>query len=141
MGADVSPNAYMGRLEGIAPVAEHVHPDSWEILCAVDAAGTFTLDGKDQRLGPKQIVVVPPNTKHAWKPDDGKKLVAIQLYGPPGPEQRFKKLAEQDAAVRKQAGAQDAELRKQTVLQYAPDSGQAQGPSSQVQKSRPLGWM
>jgi mannose-6-phosphate isomerase-like protein (cupin superfamily) len=98
IGADVSPNAYTGRLEGTAPVAEHVHPDSWEILCAVEAAGTFTLDGKEQRLGPKQVVVVPPNTKHAWKPDEGSKLVAIQLYAPPGPEQRFKKLADEYAA-------------------------------------------
>jgi quercetin dioxygenase-like cupin family protein len=90
---ELSPNAYMGRLSGSAPVAEHTHPDSWEIVCAVDAAGTFTLDGKEQRLGPRQIVVVPPATKHAWKPDPGSTLVAIQLYAPPGPEQRFKALA------------------------------------------------
>ena len=36
---------------------------------------------------------VPPATKHAWKPDEGSTLVAIQLYTPPGPEQRFKALA------------------------------------------------
>jgi mannose-6-phosphate isomerase-like protein (cupin superfamily) len=98
VGAEVSPNAYTGRLEGSAPVAEHVHPDSWEILCAVDAKGTFVLDGKEQRLGPKQVVVVPPNTKHQWKPDEGSKLVGIQFYAPPGPEQRFKKLAEDELA-------------------------------------------
>lgn len=98
LGTDVSPNAYTGRLDGTAAVAEHVHPDAWEILCAVEAAGTFTLDGKEQRLGPKQVVVVPPNAKHAWKPDEGSRLVAIQLYAPPGPEQRFKKLAEEYAA-------------------------------------------
>jgi mannose-6-phosphate isomerase-like protein (cupin superfamily) len=74
-----------------------MHPDSWEILCAVDAAGTFTLDGKDQRLGPRQVVTVPPATKHAWTPDEGSNLVAIQLYAPPGPEQRFKALADAGA--------------------------------------------
>src|SRR5262249_32940205 len=84
VAADVSPNASLGRLEGSGPVAEHVHPESWEILCAVEAAGTFVLDGKEQRLGPKQIVVVPPNTKHQWKPDAGSKFAAVQLYAPPG---------------------------------------------------------
>ena len=93
VGADVSPNAYVGRLEGTAPVAEHTHPDSWEILCTVDAAGTFTLDGKEQRLTAHQIVQIPPGAKHSWKPDPGSKLVAVQMYAPPGPEQRFKALA------------------------------------------------
>jgi mannose-6-phosphate isomerase-like protein (cupin superfamily) len=97
---EVSPNAYLGRLSGTAAVAEHSHPDSWEILCAVDAAGTFTLDGKEQRLGPRQVVAVPPATRHAWKPDEGSSLVALQLYAPPGPEQRFKALAA-DAGAKK----------------------------------------
>jgi mannose-6-phosphate isomerase-like protein (cupin superfamily) len=90
---EISPLAYIGRLEGTAAVAEHAHEGAWEILCAVEGAGTFTIAGKEQRLGPRQIVMVPPSTKHAWKPDAGTKLVAIQLYTPPGPEQRFKALA------------------------------------------------
>lgn len=93
VSAKVSPDLFLGRLEGTAPVAEHVHAGSWEILAAVEAAGTFTLDGKDQRLGPRQIMRVPPNTKHAWKPDPGSKLIGIQMYSPPGPEQRFVSLA------------------------------------------------
>jgi mannose-6-phosphate isomerase-like protein (cupin superfamily) len=93
VGTDVSPNLYIGRLEGTAPVAEHVHEGSWEIIAAIEASGTFTLDGKEQRLGPRSVVYVPPNTKHSWKPDEGSKLVAIQMYSPPGPEQRFKALA------------------------------------------------
>jgi mannose-6-phosphate isomerase-like protein (cupin superfamily) len=93
VGPKVSPDLYLGRLEGTAPVAEHVHANSWEVLVAIEAAGTFTLDGKDQRLGPRQVVFVPPNTKHAWKPDPGSKLVAVQMYSPPGPEQRFVGLA------------------------------------------------
>jgi quercetin dioxygenase-like cupin family protein len=93
VGPETSKLVYAGRLVGTAPVAEHVHKDSWEVICALEASGTFTLDGKDQKLGPKQVVVVPPNTKHAWKPDDGSTLRAIQLYVPRGPEERFKGLA------------------------------------------------
>ena len=93
VGTALSPDVYLGRIEGTAPVAEHTHPGTWEILAAVEAAGTFTLDGKEQRLGPKQIVFVPPDAKHAWKPDANAKLVGIQMYSPPGPEQRFLTLA------------------------------------------------
>jgi mannose-6-phosphate isomerase-like protein (cupin superfamily) len=89
---------YLGRLAGSAPVAAHKHDDSWEVLAAVDAAGTFVLDGKAQRLGPRQIVFVPKNTMHEWRPDPGSNIVAIQIYDPPGPEQRFKKLAAGEAA-------------------------------------------
>jgi quercetin dioxygenase-like cupin family protein len=104
----VSPEVYLGRLEGTAAVPEHTHPGTWEVLAAVEAAGTFTLAGAPQRLVPRQIVYVPPDTKHAWRPDAGEKLVAIQLYDPPGPEQRFVAL---DAAA-KDAAAKDAGAKK-----------------------------
>jgi mannose-6-phosphate isomerase-like protein (cupin superfamily) len=89
----VAPSAYVGRLAGTAAVGEHVHDKSWEVLCAVEAAGTFTLAGQPQRLGPRTCVSVPPGTKHSWQPDPGSSLSAVQIYSPPGPEQRFKKLA------------------------------------------------
>jgi hypothetical protein len=102
IGTKLSPELYLGRLEGVAAVAEHVHAGSWEILVSVEASGTFTLDGREQHLGPRQVVWVPPNTKHSWRPDPGSKLVAIQMYAPPGPEQRFVALAaaEKDAGSR-----------------------------------------
>ena len=94
---DNAPFAYVGRLEGTAAVAEHTHDASWEVLCAIEASGTFTLDGKAQHLAGKTCVSVPPKTKHAWAPDAGSKLVAVQLYSPGGPEQRFRTLAAQEA--------------------------------------------
>jgi mannose-6-phosphate isomerase-like protein (cupin superfamily) len=93
----VVPSVYFGRLMGTAGVAEHAHDKSWEVLCAVEAAGTFTLAGQVQRLGPRTCVFVPPGAKHSWQPDPGSTLVAVQLYAPPGPEQRFKKLAAEPA--------------------------------------------
>lgn len=86
-------DAYFGRLSGTANVPEHAHDGSWEILIAIEGSGTFTLDGKPQHLGAREVVGVPPNTKHSWTPDSGVKLVAFQIYTPPGPEQRFKALA------------------------------------------------
>lgn len=84
--------AYVGRLAGTAAVAEHAHEGSWEILGAIDGQGTFTLDATPKRLGPREIVAVPPGTKHAWTPDPGTRLVAVQFYWPAGPEQRFREL-------------------------------------------------
>ena len=54
-----SPGLYLGRLEGTSAVPDHAHERSWELLAAIDGAGTFTLDGVPSRLGPRQVVVVP----------------------------------------------------------------------------------
>ena len=90
---EISPEVYVGRLEGSAPVAEHDHASSWEVLCALEGSGTFTLDGIPSHIVGPTIVAVPPGRKHSWQPDPGTKLVAVQVYAPPGPEQRFKVLA------------------------------------------------
>lgn len=84
---------YVGRLSGTAPVAEHVHEKSWEMIATLEGGGTFTSDGVASRLGSHQVVQVPPNTKHSFTPDPEKGFSAIQVYDPPGPEQRFVKLS------------------------------------------------
>jgi hypothetical protein len=89
---------YLGRLSGTSGVPEHAHDRSWEVLCAIDASGVFTLGGQEARLGPRSCVSVAPGAKHSWKPDPGSNLTAVQMYSPPGPEQRFKKLAADERA-------------------------------------------
>ncbi len=84
---------YLGRLEGTAPVADHAHENSTEIVATIEGTGTFTVNGVPQKVKPRQIVQIPANTKHSWTPDPGTKLVAVQVYDPPGPEQRFLKLS------------------------------------------------
>lgn len=94
----LAPSFYFGHLSGTATVPEHAHEGTWELLCAVEASGTFTLAGTPSHLGAHTCVTVPPDTKHSWKPDAGSTLTALQMYWPPGPEQRFKKLAADDVA-------------------------------------------
>ena len=89
---------YLGRLAGTAGVPEHAHDGSWEVLCAIEASGTFTLNGAEARLGPRMCISVRPGTKHSWRPDPGSTLSAVQIYSPAGPEQRFKKLAADERA-------------------------------------------
>ncbi len=95
----VSPLVYVGRLAGDAPVAEHSHAGTWEVLAAVEGSGTFKLDGQDYTLHNEQVVVVPPDTKHSYTPGHDDHLRAVQFYWPPGPEQRFRVLADAGAPI------------------------------------------
>lgn len=76
-----------------AKVPEHVHPKEWECLLALSGEGTITIKGAPRDVGPGTMTCIPPNTKHAWTPRGEAPLVGVQVYTPPGPEQRFKTLA------------------------------------------------
>ncbi|MEZ4295401.1 MAG: hypothetical protein R3B70_10530 [Polyangiaceae bacterium] len=94
-----------------APVPPHVHEGSWEILAPLWADGTGRRassagEGEmtDVAMSDGMVMAIPKGTLHAWVPADKKPLLAVQMYVPPGPEQRFKKLAA-DAAAKDQAQA------------------------------------
>ncbi|HEU4404914.1 MAG TPA: cupin domain-containing protein [Polyangiaceae bacterium] len=97
--------ASFGLLRGApsAPVALHKHEGSWEILIALRAEGTFRLDtgsgqGTPRPLQDGRALAIPPEAPHAWEPAGTRPLIGVQLYVPPGPEQRFHKLADDEAA-------------------------------------------
>lgn len=73
-------------------VAEHTHDASWECLYLIQGEGDFVLEGEARRIGRDARVCVPMGKKHAWIPTGKEPLVAVQVYAPPGPEQRFKHL-------------------------------------------------
>jgi len=50
------------------------------------------------KVAPGTIAMIAPGVPHAWKPSGSSPLIAVQMYWPPGPEQRFKKLAEESPA-------------------------------------------
>jgi quercetin dioxygenase-like cupin family protein len=72
-----------------AKVAEHVHAKETELLYVLDGSGTMTIDGQDVAVTPTSVIQIPPNTKHAFAATSA--VRAVQIYTPPGPEQRFKK--------------------------------------------------
>jgi hypothetical protein len=89
-----------------APVPPHRHDGSWEVIGLLRARGAFHREagpGADasasfmnepgQSAEDGAIVSVPPGVAHAWTPAGDRPLLAVQLYAPPGPEQRFKDLA------------------------------------------------
>lgn len=91
--------AYVGRLWGTANVPEHRHDHSWEVIGAIEADGEFVLGGERRTLGRNGVVMVPPGVTHSWTPNRGRPLRAVQVYLPPGPEQRFKKSPRGDAGT------------------------------------------
>jgi mannose-6-phosphate isomerase-like protein (cupin superfamily) len=81
-----------------ASVAEHVHDKQWECLAVLEGDGELVqkpgggaADLHDV-LTPGAVVCIPANRPHSYA--HGKaRLLALQVYAPPGPEQRYVKLA------------------------------------------------
>jgi quercetin dioxygenase-like cupin family protein len=79
-----------------AGVPEHKHANEWEHLVVLGGQGHVQLNGEHGDKLPIQsgsIVSVPPGILHQWLPGNQNEFLALQLYTPPGPEQRFRKLA------------------------------------------------
>jgi mannose-6-phosphate isomerase-like protein (cupin superfamily) len=80
-----------------AAVKEHAHDKEWEILAVLSGEGKLVRKpgGKTEEvpIAPGTLAANPPGVLHSYVPAGTSPLVAIQLYTPPGPEQRFKKLA------------------------------------------------
>jgi quercetin dioxygenase-like cupin family protein len=72
-----------------AKVPEHVHANETEMLYVLEGAGTMTIAGQDVAVTPTSVIQIPPNTKHSFTATAA--VRSVQIYTPPGPEQRFKK--------------------------------------------------
>lgn len=72
-----------------ANVPEHVHAGETEILYVLEGSGTMTIAGQSLDVTPTSVIQIPKNTKHAFTASAN--VRALQVYTPPGPEQRFKK--------------------------------------------------
>ena len=70
-------------------VPEHVHEQSAEVLFIESGDGTMILGEERFALEPGKVVYVPPNTNHGYEAGT-QPLRALQVYAPPGPEQRFR---------------------------------------------------
>lgn len=71
-----------------AEVPKHVHQDSDEILLVLEGESFMLVDGKATKLVAGDVVRIPKGREHSAKVP--KRFVAVQVYAPGGPEQRFK---------------------------------------------------
>jgi quercetin dioxygenase-like cupin family protein len=77
------------ELDAGQKIPTHQHEHETELLYVLGGSGTMTVDGVDMPVGPTTVVQIPPGTPHSFVAAEA--VTAIQLYAPPGPEQRFKK--------------------------------------------------
>ncbi len=70
-------------------VPEHVHPTSVESLYILSGDGRMILEDERTPLEPGSVVYVPANTNHGYE-HGSEPLRVLQVYAPPGPEQRFR---------------------------------------------------
>jgi mannose-6-phosphate isomerase-like protein (cupin superfamily) len=75
-----------------APIKEHDHP-GWEHIAVLQGSGTMRVGGTDHAVSAGSIFDLAPSTKHSFTPSGKEPLLAVQMYTPSGPEQRFAKLA------------------------------------------------
>jgi quercetin dioxygenase-like cupin family protein len=69
-------------------IPEHVHAKETELLVFLAGSGTMRVNGVMIPITETSVVQVPPNTKHAFTATSD--VRALQIYTPPGPEQRWK---------------------------------------------------
>lgn len=118
--APASSRASLGLLiaSDDARVAEHTHATSWEVLSAFSASGRLNLPAqtvagralpeRDRTVTDGTIAYVPAGVRHAWHPDGTHPLIAVQVYAPAGPEQRFRALARSSEATQNPPAASAA---------------------------------
>lgn len=86
--------ASLGVLIGSKDLAMplHKHADAtWEHVIILAGSGTMKLGGKSSPVAPGAIFHVGADTDHNFESSKQDSAVAIQLYTPPGPEQRWLK--------------------------------------------------
>jgi mannose-6-phosphate isomerase-like protein (cupin superfamily) len=80
-----------------APIPQNVHDREWEILAVLSGEGTLVrtpAGGEtDTPIAAGTFAAIAPGVPHAYRPAGTSPFVAVQLFLPPGPEQRFKTLA------------------------------------------------
>jgi quercetin dioxygenase-like cupin family protein len=68
----------------------HRHPDSIEVVYVLSGHGLMIdITAKERPVGPGDAAYIARGTAHGLKNSGREPLVAVQLYSPAGPEQRF----------------------------------------------------
>jgi quercetin dioxygenase-like cupin family protein len=75
-------------LDATAAIPTHVHDGSTEVLYLLEGGGSMTIDGVELPVTATSVVQIPAGVAHSFTASAASR--AIQIYTPPGPEQRFK---------------------------------------------------
>lgn len=61
----------------------HRHPTCVDIMVIVRGNGTATVDGKERRVGPGDVILNPSGTLHGIKNDGMERIVWLVIQAPP----------------------------------------------------------
>jgi putative monooxygenase len=78
------------ELDAGAVIPVHVHAKETEVLYLLAGGGTMTIAGVAIAVEPTAVIQIPPGVEHSFTATAATR--ALQLYSPPGPEQRFKSM-------------------------------------------------
>lgn len=73
-----------------AEVPRHAHAGSTEVLYVLSGGGKLSVGSESYPFGPEDVIHVPADQPHGATFSRDDKTVAIQIYAPAGPEQRFR---------------------------------------------------
>ncbi len=76
-----------------APMPPHHHEGSAESIAVLSGEGTLTVSDQPVELKEGATVYIPKGATHSWIPKGETPFLGLQVFTPPGPEQRFLKLA------------------------------------------------
>lgn len=80
-------------------VPRHAHEGSTEVIGLLSGDGTMGIGDEKRSVRSGDVFHVPAGVEHDYAPTGTETLFAVQLYLPPGPEQRFKDLAKKEASA------------------------------------------
>ena len=75
----------------------HIHNNSVDVMVIVQGSATATVDGKERRVGPGDIILNPSGTVHGIRNDGTERVVWIVIQAPP-PNRKSKSTTGQAAA-------------------------------------------
>ena len=77
-------------------VPRHAHAESTEVVGLLSGDGTMGIGDEKRPVASGDVFHMPTGVdRHDYAPSGTTTLFAVQLYVPPGPEQRFKELAKE----------------------------------------------
>jgi mannose-6-phosphate isomerase-like protein (cupin superfamily) len=78
-------------LQTLAPalIPPHSHESSWENLLVLEGRGDLELRGRSYPIAGGESLHIGPRVRHGYVASGQESFVALQLYTPAGPEQRF----------------------------------------------------
>jgi quercetin dioxygenase-like cupin family protein len=77
------------QFEGAVELPRHAHTGASELLYVLQGGGKVTVGDETHSFGPNTAVYIPADQPHGARMTGGQ-TIAVQIYAPAGPEQRFR---------------------------------------------------